>query len=329
MSKSLLRRVAFILYPMSQLALVATSIVWIVNLQLPTGRLWVVALLAVACIPVDYQLFREVRKTQEADIVRERVRMLKEQERVQAAYRERIAADMESILELRRRVADEVDQAARQLRERQGGGAQERLAHAVDIMGQSAYRLCAHRSVDAVATMKLKACKEAGVRADFALEMPETVGIPAVELCAVVANLMDNGLAAALRARDEGARREGASADGQGKSAPADASMGAPENACPFVSLRSRVHHRQLIIEACNSIGEADRRAWEQKMPRRRAAHRRSWDEQHGWGLSIVSGIASRHAGELQCAVEGDTFRATVLLCLPAARTDSEKAQDA
>ncbi|MFR1168377.1 MAG: hypothetical protein ACLSDQ_12835 [Adlercreutzia equolifaciens] len=38
--------------------------------------LWIVGLLALACIPVDFQLFREVRKTQEADILRERVRML-------------------------------------------------------------------------------------------------------------------------------------------------------------------------------------------------------------------------------------------------------------
>ena len=130
-------------------------------------------LLALACIPVDFQLFREVRKTQEADILRERVRMLEEQERVQVVYRERIAADMEDIMKLRREVAEEMDEAVRRLREQEEGSAQERLSRAVDIMGSTAFRLCEHRSADAVATMKLKACEEAAVRPQFSLEIPD------------------------------------------------------------------------------------------------------------------------------------------------------------
>ena len=45
--------------------------------------------------------------------------------------------------------------------------------------------------------MKVKACEEAGVRPRFSLEIPYDVAVPAVELCAVIANLADNGLAAA------------------------------------------------------------------------------------------------------------------------------------
>lgn len=88
MNHLILQRISFLLYPASQLVMVAVSAVWIVRLQLPEVYLWIVGLLALACIPVDFQLFREVRKTQEADILRERVRMLEEQERVQVAYRE-------------------------------------------------------------------------------------------------------------------------------------------------------------------------------------------------------------------------------------------------
>ena len=189
MSHSILHRISFLLYPASQLVMVAVSAVWIVRLQLPEVYLWVVGLLALACIPVDFQLFREVRKTQEADILRERVRMLEEQERVQVAYRE---------------VAEEMDEAVRRLREQEEGSAQERLSRAVDIMGSTAFRLCEQRSAEAVATMKRKAGEEAGVRPRFSLEIPHNVGVPAVELCAVIANLADNGLAAALRARNAG-----------------------------------------------------------------------------------------------------------------------------
>ena len=320
MSHSILHRISFLLYPASQLVMVAVSAVWIVRLQLPEVYLWVVGLLALACIPVDFQLFREVRKTQEADILRERVRMLEEQERVQVAYRERIAADMEDIMKLRREVAEEMDEAVRRLREQEEGDAQERLSRAVDIMGSTAFRLCEHRSADAVATMKLKACEEAGVRPRFSLEIPHNVGVPAVELCAVIANLADNGLAAALRARNAG---------GPGASSEPGASSASSASGEPFLSLRSSVRQGHLVIEAKNSISEADRVAWEESAKRSRK-RQRTWDEAHGWGLSIISGIAQRHGGSLECAIEDGVFRATVIMRLgsasdAAARGEAER----
>lgn len=326
MSHSILHRISFLLYPASQLVMVAVSAVWIVRLQLPEVYLRVVGLLALACIPVDFQLFREVRKTQEADILRERVRMLEEQERVQVAYREQIAADMEDIMKLRREVAEEMDEAVRRLREQEEGSAQERLSRAVDIMGSTAFRLCEHRSADAVATMKLKACEEAGVRPRFSLEVPHNVGVPAVELCAVIANLADNGLAAALRAWDAGG--PGASSE-LGASSASSASSEPGASGEPFLSLRSSVRQGHLVIEAKNSISEADRVAWEESAKRSRK-RQRTWDEAHGWGLSIISGIAQRHGGSLECAIEDGVFRATVIMRLgsasdAAARGEAER----
>lgn len=326
MSHSILHRISFLLYPASQLVMVAVSAVWIVRLQLPEVYLRVVGLLALACIPVDFQLFREVRKTQEADILRERVRMLEEQERVQVAYREQIAADMEDIMKLRREVAEEMDEAVRRLREQEEGSAQERLSRAVDIMGSTAFRLCEHRSADAVATMKLKACEEAGVRPRFSLEIPHNVGVPAVELCAVIANLADNGLAAALRAWDAGG--PGASSE-LGASSASSASSASGASGEPFLSLRSSVRQGHLVIEAKNSISEADRVAWEESAKRSRK-RQRTWDEAHGWGLSIISGIAQRHGGSLECAIEDGVFRATVIMRLgsasdAAARGEAER----
>lgn len=330
MNHSILHRISFLLYSASQLVMVAVSAIWIVRLQLPEVYLWIVGLLALACIPVDFQLFREVRKTQEADILRERVRMLEEQERVQVAYRERIAADMEDIMKLRREVAEEMDEAVRRLREQEEGDAQERLSRAVDIMGSTAFRLCEHRSADAVATMKVKACEEAGVRPRFSLEIPYDVAVPAVELCAVIANLADNGLAAALRARDAnelgGLGEPGASSasSASGASSEPGASGSSHE---PFLSLRSSVRQGHLVIEAKNSISEADRLAWEESAKRSRK-RQRTWDEAHGWGLSIISGIAQRHGGSLECAIEDGMFRATVIMRLGSA-SDAATAAEA
>lgn len=324
MNHSILHRISFLLYPASQLVMVAVSAIWIVRLQLPEVYLWIVGLLALACIPVDFQLFREVRKTQEADILRERVRMLEEQERVQVAYRERIAADMEDIMKLRREVAEEMDEAVRRLREQEEGAAQERLSRAVNIMGSTAFRLCEHRSADAVATMKVKACEEAGVRPRFSLEIPYDVAVPAVELCAVIANLADNGLAAALRARDANELGELGGLGEPGASSASGASGSSHE---PFLSLRSSVRQGHLVIEAKNSISEADRLAWEESAKRSRK-RQRTWDEAHGWGLSIISGIAQRHGGSLECAIEDGVFRATVIMRLGSA-SDAATAAEA
>ena len=324
MNHSILHRISFLLYPASQLVMVAMSAIWIVRLQLPEVYLWIVGLLALACIPVDFQLFREVRKTQEADILRERVRMLEEQERVQVAYRERIAADMEDIMKLRREVAEEMDEAVRRLREQEEGDAQERLSRAVDIMGSTAFRLCEHRSADAVATMKVKACEETGVRPRFSLEIPYDVAVPAVELCAVIANLADNGLAAALRARDANELGELGGLGEPGASSASGASGSSHE---PFLSLRSSVRQGHLVIEAKNSISEADRLAWEESAKRSRK-RQRTWDEAHGWGLSIISGIAQRHGGSLECAIEDGVFRATVIMRLGSA-SDAATAAEA
>ena len=324
MNHSILHRISFLLYPASQLVMVAVSAIWIVRLQLPEVYLWIVGLLALACIPVDFQLFREVRKTQEADILRERVRMLEEQERVQVAYRERIAADMEDIMKLRREVAEEMDEAVRRLREQEEGDAQERLSRAVNIMGSTAFRLCEHRSADAVATMKVKACEETGVRPRFSLEIPYDVAVPAVELCAVIANLADNGLAAALRARDANELGELGGLGEPGASSASGASGSSHE---PFLSLRSSVRQGHLVIEAKNSISEADRLAWEESAKRSRK-RQRTWDEAHGWGLSIIAGIAQRHGGSLECAIEDGVFRATVIMRLGSA-SDAATAAEA
>ena len=187
-------------------------------------------------------------------------------------------------------------------------------------MGSTAFRLCEHRSADAVATMKVKACEEAGVRPQFSLEIPYDVAVPAVELCAVIAfggqrpcrRFAGAGCGRAGRA---GRLGEPGASNEPGALGASGASGSSHE---PFLSLRSSVRQGHLVIEAKNSISEADRLAWEESAKRSRK-RQRTWDEAHGWGLSIISGIAQRHGGSLECAIEDGVFRATVIMRLGSA----------
>ncbi len=105
----------------------------------------------------------------------------------------------------RRRVAEEVAEARAMIAARDGGGASRRLSRALELMGDGAYRQCDHPSADAMASMKAQACRDAGIDPQFALEISRDVPVSAVDLCAVLGNLVDNALAAAVRAR-RGAR---------------------------------------------------------------------------------------------------------------------------
>lgn len=287
-----MQRLVFALFPLSQLACAVTALVWIVQLGMPQGFLWLVVGLMVACIPADWLLFREIRNAQDADVAQRKVQMLQEQERIQQQYRQRLACDRQEIRALRARVADELGKAAEALEQCEAPAAERDMRKAIELMGESSYRLCANRSVDAVATMKMRACEEAGVEPRFALEVPEEVAVPPVELCAVVANLADNGLAAAVRAKEAGV---------------IDA----------FLALRVRPRGDYLVLEARNSLAPSEARAAADRARKKRRA-RRSLDEVHGWGLSIIEGIAERHDGDVTCEVVGGCFRTAVVLYAPA-----------
>lgn len=286
-----MQRLMFVLFPLSQLACAVTALVWIVQLGMPQGFLWLVIGLMAACIPADWLLFREMRQAQDADVAQRKVQMLQEQERIQQQYRQQLGRDRQEIRALRARVADELRHASDALEQREASAAERDMQKAIELMGESSYRLCENRSVDAVATMKARACEEAGVQPQFALEVPEEVALPSVELCAVVANLADNGLAAAVRAKEAGA-------------------------ADVFFSLRVRPRGDYLVLEARNSLAPEEARSATEKVRRKRPAHR-TLDEAHGWGLSIIEGIAERHDGDVTCEVVEDCFRTAVVLYAP------------
>lgn len=284
-----LQRLAFALFPVSLLAVAAVGIEWALYYQLSPWLLAALVVLAVLCVPLSLRLRSEVRRTCEVESVRERVRALEEQERVSAAYRQKILADEEDIREARRRVAEEVDEARAMVAARDVAAASRRLSCALELMGDGAYRQCDHPSADAMVSMKAQACREAGVDPQFALEIPRDIPVSAVDLCAVLGNLADNGLAAAERAREAGVT--------------------------PYLRLRSVMRDGYLVITAQNPLCEADNEALQARAVVRSRRRLRTVAS-HGWGLSIVASVAARYGGEMTPQVTDGTFRVTVVLNL-------------
>lgn len=285
-------RFALALFPLSQAATAAVSLLWIVQLGMPVEFLWLVVGLVVASVPADFLLFGEMDNAQNVDMAHYRVAMLQEQARVQQEYRERIRQDQRDIQKLRTCVAKELERTARMLGRREAEAVCAGVQRAIDLVGASSDQLCQHRAVDAAATMKMRACAEAAVPARFSLSIPSDVGLPALELCAVVTNLIDNALAAAQRAQAAGV---------------------------PDVSLvlRAHMHGEYLVLEASNTVSPQDASAWTAiKHGHRRKQRKimRLLDQKHGWGLSIIQGIADRHQGALINRLEEGQFHSSVIL---------------
>lgn len=276
------RRLINALFPLSQMCVVAFLFYYAIVYDLP---LWVFAATVAAgvvCCPVDAILFKALREAEEKDLVQERVRLLEEQLSAQEGYRERLESDMAEARRIRSDLVAELEHVDACLERQEAMQASEGLQRAVDLMGSSSYCYCEHRAVDALVTMKAKACEEAGVRATVLLDVPEDVPLSSVELCAVFSNLLDNALHACERL---------------------------PE-AERFVDLRSSVQGAYLAVDMRNSCAKED--AAGARAPRGGRAGRGL--AEHGWGLQIVQGVAERHGGTLLAEGAGGEFRTTVML---------------
>ncbi len=284
----------------SLLAISLVVLVWIVLSGGSVGWIITAVVVALASLVVGIMLRREVTRTCEVEAAKERVFALQEQEQAVLAYQQRLEESKDEVLSVRRRVGEEIAAARQMVANRDQAAADKHLSAALDLMGDQAYRLCDHPSVDAMATLKLHACEEAGISAQFALSIPRDVTVSPVDLCAVVGNLVDNGLEAAKRARDD-----------------ANTNTSTSEPAQATLEVRAFVKGAYLVVEVENSVSAADQRTLAQDALLDPQGKERSVTS-HGWGLLIVSSIANRYGGELITNLEGDRFRTRAVLGLMA-----------
>lgn len=275
-----------LLFPLSQLCIVAFLLYYAVEYDLPWWMFVLTAAMGVLCGPVDLLLFKALRESEERELSRERVRLLEEQLEAQQDYLRRLSADVDEARRIRKEVASELESVDALLDLREADQASKGLMRAVGIMDSACKHYCGHRVVDALVSMKAATCEKAGIRLTVDLALDDDVALPSVELCAVFSNLLDNAI---------------------------NACSSLPEDE-RFVELKARVDAGYLVARmenGCEPTAFAGRR--------HAAKPRGAGLPEHGWGLGILRSLAARHDGKLEVSQEAGVFTTTVILKVPAA----------
>lgn len=270
------------------IALIAVSQVLLVTLLvlaalLGSAPMEMVALACgagVLCAVADVLLVRKVREIADAELAAERVRILEEQLTLQQGYRESLEREAAQARDVLGAMAGELRRLDERLRIDAPDTCLEDLRQTV-VPGKAA-RLCDHKAIDALLAAKLQACEEKGIRATLLAEVPQDVSLPMVDACAAFSNVLDNAINACEAVRPDGR----------------------------WIDLRARTEGGYLVIKASNSCAAAAANA--------RAARRRNDApfREHGWGLTILQGLADRYDGALSTQQSGETWQTTLMLQL-------------
>ena len=295
------QRLAQLLFPASQFAVVVLLVACCVVYELPIYESVVFACLGIACLPIDARLFRALDRSFDVEAEEMRARMLAEQLEVQQACQSHAKAEAAEAARVRRSMIEQLRAADAQLDERSAAGATRDLARAVEIAGTRALRLCQNHAVDALLQVKSYAAREAGIDITVSADVPADLNLPEVEVCGVLANLIDNAMNA-TRALDEGQR---------------------------LIKVSARVRANFLVVTVGNScvapaggrgVSASDAPAGAFRpasAPWKQTASRPSLAVEHGWGQGIVNSIAKRHDGTFDVAFDDEgLYVASVVMAI-------------
>jgi len=253
--------------------LVAGYFIYLIHQHFPGWTLLAALVLLLVNIGASLLLFRIVKNNAERTQTQERVRLLEEQLQRQMLHYDQFRVDIARTQTIRREIAAELKEANILLGQQQQEAAQSKLEQVASTLTRKKH-FCDHRVVDALLFEKGSLCSERNVRLIHTLDVPESLPLSGVELCAVFGNVMDNAITAC-------------------SAMPAETR---------FIELKAGVSGGFFIIKARNSAAPP---------PERNPAERLA---PHGWGLSIIREIAARHQGELQTNYQNGVFETTVWL---------------
>lgn len=160
-------------------------------------------------------------------------------------------------------------------------GAREAIS-ATEAAIPSRARICRNAAVNALLNEKLRACDEKGIELTCRIGLGEQTAIPATELCAMLANLIDNAINACSEVAPSVDRRI-------------------------IVAARETEALLAVKVENPSAGGAGAKRA---VRPRAGAV------PEHGWGTAIVAALVDRHGGTYAHEAADGLYTAAILIPL-------------
>ena len=279
---SLRRRLLSLLCPASQVAIVALAHVAAREGAIRAASALAVAVLALACAVLDIMVVRALVEAEQADAARRQAKVAQEQRAAQSEHLRVLGREQREASKLRSRTAAMFADVAGALERGEKNRALELLEEGASAAESLVRVPCANSVAAALLSAKAARCEELGIEWRFCSELPERIGIPSVELCVLLSNLLDNAMAAA-----QGCKAAGQSA---------------------FVRASIRVSHGFLVADVENTY-----------LPENAAERTPSGEDglpEHGWGMRIVEALVRARDGELtiNCADGVWTAQAIVQL---------------
>ena len=283
------RRLANMLYPASQLALLLFAIGGSCIFSLSTMFIVLVGLFGLIGIIYDVDLFKVLIISERKDMAIARSHQLEQQLAAQERRADELTQEIIRARTIQKAMSDQLRQLKMHLADNDPQAARDLIAQATQSLSPREARLCDNSAVDALLASKASQCAELEVPFATNVVVPAQTSIPDSELCAVFSNLIDN----AMNASKELAKEQ------------ACADKNVQE---PFIEVDALVAAGYLSVRVRNACLEHRSR------PRHAHKQPRGINDMHGWGKSIVAIIARRHDGSFTCVAENGVYLARVTL---------------
>lgn len=286
---SIIHRVSQIAIPASQVLLAELLMLCCALFDLPLWESFSLACLCVACGPADAFLFRLLDEAFSADEASLRLNFVQQQLQMQEESRKRVRLEAENASRIRAHMIEQLQAAFTQLDVKDAESATLDLERAVELAGNRPARLCSNSAADALLQMKAHLADRQGIAFEVSVDIPTELDIREIELCAVLANLIDNAMHATEKL-------------------PADKRI---------VRVSARMRGRYLAITVRNSFSPEDELALGASAARRKRAAAKGMllDVEHGWGRDIVRTVAEQHEGTFESSRDGEgLFVASVVM---------------
>ena len=217
-----------------------------------------------ANIGLDILLLRTFGKINRAHALELQEEQAQNMLQAQLDYYNQMQDNVRTIRQLRHDMNNQLQTLSILLENKAFDTAQEQLASLRETIGRTGKnRFTGNPVVDAVVESKIQVCNESGISLRCSGSLPPEIGIKAINLCSVTANLLDNAIHACQKL---------------------------DQAEIPEIVFSVTVKEKRVIFCCENPAASGEK--WVDATP--------ELHQEHGWGLSILRNIAADYQGELQ-----------------------------